>query len=417
MKKLNNAGFSLVEIIIAVVILAIVVPVFVHCFVTGAVVGRKSRETLNATALSEDLMEIFEDVNIEAYMQSLGAPVTPDSNGVYTIDIDAALLATITGESFVGDEYSANIVFDPCTAEDSGNETYKAVNTMNTVNIAELGGKKTAIYSMPASFDIDACDTIAKKSATNENYSKDFVYANVKRTITVEILDNGVHASGVRFAKVLVTVTHEYGSDEYKTTMQSFIFDNTVDDSKTAYPLENIYILYTPIYNAGGTDNTYDNIYIRNDDNIPVNVFLIKENSADANYDTLGGNGNGYGAYKVNVEITEGHKNATVDESFTPSISLMTTLFDVSSIGKFNYDGTVTDGVGKLHYKLSYKASATERTTVNNQALLNKILKVYSADGRAIFKDSASRNRIYEMTVTIYKSGEPYVEVTGSKIQ
>ena len=64
-KQLNNEGFSLVELLIAIVILSIIVVPLLHSFVTSARTNAKSRSTMHATAIAEDIMEMFEAHSLE----------------------------------------------------------------------------------------------------------------------------------------------------------------------------------------------------------------------------------------------------------------------------------------------------------------------------------------------------------------
>ena len=64
-RQLNNEGFSLVELLIAIVILSIIVVPLLHSFVTSARTNAKSRSTMHATAIAEDVMEMFEAHTLE----------------------------------------------------------------------------------------------------------------------------------------------------------------------------------------------------------------------------------------------------------------------------------------------------------------------------------------------------------------
>ena len=58
-KELNNKGFSLVELLIATVILAIIVAPLLHSFVTSANTTVKSRQMGNVTLLSQFLCRLL----------------------------------------------------------------------------------------------------------------------------------------------------------------------------------------------------------------------------------------------------------------------------------------------------------------------------------------------------------------------
>lgn len=53
------------ELLIAIVILSIIVVPLLHSFVTSARTNAKSRTTMHATAIAEDVMEMFEAHSLE----------------------------------------------------------------------------------------------------------------------------------------------------------------------------------------------------------------------------------------------------------------------------------------------------------------------------------------------------------------
>lgn len=429
LNKLNNKGVTLVEIIVAMAILAVVVVPFVHSFVTAANTNRKAKETLNGTTIAEDIMEMFEDVNVEKEASDIGAlinaetalgvadagSVSVDGSGIYTIEMGSEALAKYVGEAFAGDGYTAKVVLDPCnnTTDSFGNTVngiYDVYNTANVANVATVDSKHDGIYAMSFSFDADQCDTISKKSFGAENYTKDAVMAGVTRTITVEIIDNNKQlSSGIQFVKAKITVKYQYGT--YTETTQSFVYDNTVEGGQKAYEFKNLYLLYTPIYCVAGTNNTKDSLIINNDSNIPFTLYILHEKTAA---DTTGGVG-GFSNYKLPISITEGKSDTLVDMHYSPSVSIRTNLFDITKTGEI-------DDFSKTNYTISYRpnsgASATSYTNVNktNAELLNTILKVKSADGRNIFKDSIVSNRIFDMKVYVYRNGKELVNISGTKL-
>ena len=95
-KQLNNEGFSLVELLIAIVILSIIVVPLLHSFVTSARTNAKSRSTMHATAIAEDIMEMFEAHSLEemADIYTAETPAgftntadTDDTTGIWTYTI------------------------------------------------------------------------------------------------------------------------------------------------------------------------------------------------------------------------------------------------------------------------------------------------------------------------------------------
>lgn len=422
LNKLNNKGVTLVEIIVAMAILAVVVVPFVHSFVTAARTNSKARDTLYATTIAEDIMELFEDVNVEKESANIktiidektaigvvdAGAVNLDANGVYTIEMGAAALGKYVGESFVGDNYSAKIVLDPCndTVDEHGNTVSGIYNDYNTANVAQVDAvdaRHDGVYAMKKKDDEDIINTISKKTS----YSEAELSAGLTKRITIEILDNGKQAgTELQFVKVIVSREYQYGVYS-EPIMQEFVYDNTVQTGQKAYEFENLYILYTPLYS---NSINRDSIVVNNPANIPFTLYILHEKTADDNDATTGGFAN----YKVPISVTEGHNDiSSIDENFKANVSIRTNLFDISQTGNLdNYLNT--------NYTLSYryKASATEVWDYTKKApkVLNDVLNVKSADGRTIFKEGVTSGRIYSMKVCIYKNGKELVNLSGTKM-
>lgn len=82
-RELNkNAGFSLLELLIAVVILAIIVIPLLNLFLSSNKLNIKSRQTLRATTAAQDIME-----GLKAYdLEEIKAQFKDPASGFYVID-------------------------------------------------------------------------------------------------------------------------------------------------------------------------------------------------------------------------------------------------------------------------------------------------------------------------------------------
>ena len=93
----GNGGFSLVELLVAVIILGIIVSPLLHTFVTGAVTASKSRKMGDATLAAQNISEAIEasdlntDVILNAAPTIFGGTATRTANdvtsGIYSYDI------------------------------------------------------------------------------------------------------------------------------------------------------------------------------------------------------------------------------------------------------------------------------------------------------------------------------------------
>lgn len=81
-KQNTDAGFSLVELLIAVVILAIIVIPLMNLFLSSNRLNIKSRQTLRATTAAQDIMEGLKAYDIEELKTQFADP----SSGFYVID-------------------------------------------------------------------------------------------------------------------------------------------------------------------------------------------------------------------------------------------------------------------------------------------------------------------------------------------
>ena len=71
---MTDAGFSLVELLIAVTILAIIVIPLLHMFVTSTRINVKSRQMLRATTVAQDIMEGLKAYTLEDVQEQFSLP-------------------------------------------------------------------------------------------------------------------------------------------------------------------------------------------------------------------------------------------------------------------------------------------------------------------------------------------------------
>ena len=72
--RMTDAGFSLVELLIAVTILAIIVIPLLHMFITSTRINVKSRQTLRATTVAQDIMEGLKAYSLEEVRTQFSLP-------------------------------------------------------------------------------------------------------------------------------------------------------------------------------------------------------------------------------------------------------------------------------------------------------------------------------------------------------
>lgn len=82
-RKISDAGFSLIELLIAVTILAIIVIPLLHMFVTSTRINVKSRQTLRATTVAQDIMEGLKAYTLEEVSTQFAPPEGVSGDAFY----------------------------------------------------------------------------------------------------------------------------------------------------------------------------------------------------------------------------------------------------------------------------------------------------------------------------------------------
>lgn len=91
MKKGNNKGFSLIEIVIGIGMLAIIIVPILHTFITSAQINRDARQVMIQTEVAQTIMEGFAGktyLDVKASVGALGTnlDVVNDAKALSTID-------------------------------------------------------------------------------------------------------------------------------------------------------------------------------------------------------------------------------------------------------------------------------------------------------------------------------------------
>ena len=380
-EKLNNKGITLIELIVAMAILAIVVVPFVHSFVTAAKTNQKAKERFYATTAAEDIMELWETVNLEkevAYIRSLVPDGSPDpvtaNSGKYTIDLSSDILAGYIGEDFVNNGYSAQIILDP--------SVYSATNTKEFSEVISYNSQTDGIYMMSEGFDDNEIKEFAKAESLNESYLKPIV----NRDISVTVSPNGSR-DGVDFVKVSVKVVYSTGDGKTHSKPSVVVYNNIVKEGKEAFPLKNIYLLYTPLPGA----TCREHIYVYNDSDSEFNLFLLRENTVPG--------------YSIPVALSDNN-----DGSGNSKITIRTNLFNENKF--YNPGpGESFDVTSDLKMSVTYKPSKDSAMPYDDD-----LINIKTLEGLTLKGDAQSECRIYQMNVIVSKNGQELTNITGSKI-
>lgn len=441
-KTIDNKGFTLVEVLIAVFVLAIVVVPLLHSFVSSHRINGKSKQYMRATTLAQDEMEIFERERVENlidptkydYLGEDGDPVQPDGNGRYVFvreNIDNNAGANVS-------KFDVVVTLDP--ERSTNTSRYYDTNTKQLFYMNTIASSDSAVHvqSIRSASNLKGYDdTIYEYFVANKNTSgvgstwgTDEFNKHLARRIKVKIYQEN---TGLNLATI-VKVTYEYVLCEtgimpsaYQSyTEESIIFNNSAqsvgEDGKLP-ELKSVYLFYAPRYKGyttpysisypiDGETNTYKTneewIVIDNEAELPVDVYIVRQDTfidgSNTQIENVPTN------YQPRIEIHEGidGEGHTIGHYFT----------------NLNIDQPVVSGEDGLGAQIDFSSlknnANTSQSYSNSEAISTIEPKTLNGVGSA---QAQEKDRIYTMKVEVYNHGadrsvaNPVVTMTGSKLE
>ena len=299
-KELNNRGFSLVELMIATVILAIIVAPLLHSFVTAAKTTAKSHQMGEITLASENIAEAMEAAPLKGLLSSevsakkyfVGATEVSlysyNEDGTYTKitnpDTANCYYLGVKGIQAGSSTFNAMIKLD-------ANEYRTAAKPINTVDLTDYSNMD-AVYAQGMVANDPDDEALANLRVKAAAYATDYSYSVPVRTITLEVKE-GVGANGLQNGTIVAKLhfDYQYKISYYKDNAAgepelhyATINTDTIDEDLLTPPYSpalygnrqpNIYVMYNPMYGEDGVLN--DVIKIENKIQKPFKVFLVKE--------------------------------------------------------------------------------------------------------------------------------------------
>lgn len=309
-KKLNNQGMSLLELLLAVLLISAVSVVFYHGFISSATTNSKSRLHHKATTLAQSIVESMKAENMDGIMHQFEYPsYTVEVEGVgvtyknfdllqdnimaqasigtfgdYATSDDggktAKYKATSNNKYYLfmqnldmdGTKFDALITIDG-SAYKNGGAAGQDYNDFEEAHIPVMDGNYDATINGTMAYDAAALSDLRHQAGAS------FSKSRIRREIIVDV---DTIARGTE-NEYRVTATYKYthvnigNSATYEVT--DYVFDNTMDLSKE---LRNVYVFFQPTaYDANGDSwmnsrNGGDIITVNNAAGAKFNLYLIK---------------------------------------------------------------------------------------------------------------------------------------------
>lgn len=270
----SRRGISLVELLIAVTVLAIVAAPLLHTFVTSANLMSGSRRYGEATSVAQRIEEAVEgNSNVSVIEGSANVKNLLGAASITAADDGAS--CTIRGITAGSAQYDAVVTYTPVDA----------VNDAEITQYNEMDGTFAQPYALTEDPDILARNRF---EAENIGYREGSVTAS--RTISVDVTKAEDTVDGEAVTRAFVTVAYSYafGFEEPEYDADGIATGNykaavwKAEDYQVALfprgydvtggePLS-VYLMYFPAYGSAA-----DRIDINNETDVPMKLYLVKQ--------------------------------------------------------------------------------------------------------------------------------------------
>lgn len=414
--KLNkNAGFSLVELLIAITILAIIVIPLLNVFLTSNRLNIKSRQTLRATTMAQDIMEGLKAYDIAELKEQFNNP----SEGFYVIDdsivkgqikeevslevdedgnpCDGLYYFSMSKVALQGTEYDALIKVDAREYMEGGIHTSNQPNghAHNNAGIAKVGNvnnnskgglNKDGLYEEKALLRKEILseiwnryeDELEASGVDQLELSYKTPGLTVSRKILVEIEDSGTKDEKENIiTDATITLEYECSYRGKAETIQRQYY--------SSFTSGNFYLFYYPLYGIWE-----ESIEIDNKNNLPLCITIVKQIDTTTEAKLTDAQLNvAENAYHVNVDFL----NCTADK-IKICTNLGTNLVNSKFLGAEGQTSNVPDQV-------SFIINGVDRKDLG----IYDLSGVRNTDLGSEGTDDEITELIYDVEVAIYEEG------------
>lgn len=390
----DQNGFTLLEVLIAMIILAIIAVPICRVYVSAARTNAKARKQASATAVAENTMEGINAFSYDDVLRQFDPAETSDGEflicqnvsqrHVYSgVDEDGRVVYALEGVGEDVYQFDVRVTIDPSAYARANEADDPKVNDYELVAMSGYHSAKDYLYVLPEG---------SLRSQFGLDY--DTIHDQVNR-------------------KLQVTVTKEGEGDDQGIVVSMAVgyWRNTEPEPTVLEPcgaqrfdgvdaLRSVYLCYEPNYAAGfGTGK--DKIEIINLDNVEFELYLIKQNCP-----TWADLAVREERYAPEITVREGQWTEDDQGSYITIYNNYTTNLAEDAISP-----VISDVHAAYHY---FYRSAGDGSTKNEsgKATDTALSQVLQIGGSPIHTEK--RFRMFLVTVEVYEAGAYAEDFDGS---
>lgn len=417
LKRENNDGFSLVEVLVSVAIIAVVLLPLVAGFSNTSTSTRKLKTIQKGTTLAQNVMEkvkeddmddikyqFFSSKGLTGYTVESSYESNPTNPGTALGSSDASCFINDAGNvsyrnrkdgkySFVyqgvadgSDKYDVVVSMD-ASSYYSNDPSVKDFNDVSLGSISGLDAKRTAVISTTSEIKAQAIEYFV----AHDYGTEDYVSANMTVAMDITMEGDDSREDGTMLLTASPTYVLHAATEDYMWC-PGLVYQKSYYVSDAIH-LEKIYVLYSQSPYSNRIVGDEITINVTSDSNlgnrIHPTLIIVKQNNG------------GVADINRNLNIW-----STNNDMFNDIITDVRGNMTVNYLNKSNDMLKVVDSVT---HATNGKATADyiNYTYVDS----DDILMDTSTSGDP---DDHSDNRVYDLTVTVYKSGSDFSDVVAT---
>ena len=408
MKK-NNQGFSLVELLVSIVILAIIMIPILDNIVVSTRMNMKSKEVADVTGIASNIMESVKaegnlseiakdlmsadsstflglftgedasEVTVtevekqeEKYVPATTSCLKKEDDGTYTWKENANRKYQFAVEhlKYQNETYNAMITFDAAAYA----ETEDSINNQEIPVIENVSTDHNAVIT--CSYSDDWAESSLKHLYNqwfNENYTgkneitNERISQNMKRSFEITVNKNDRNNKYEVTAKAVYKLTDELipgipAENEAYKTYENTLFEKDFDS------LDNVYLFYTPKLDTKAGERGDEVTFVNNlpQKDAAISFYLVEQKQSIANYETL------MGSYILYFNLQEANP--------------------------------ITQASGAKTYQTVFHTNLGDTVTTTKPVITTNIGSLDQFVQKGITDVKQDKTRLYEVTVELYKA-------------